>query len=59
MTASQKEDREASGGWQVEDAVYNFCRVHAPLQGTPAMAADLTARVWSVDEVLRHRIKRE
>lgn len=40
-------------------AVYNFCRVHATLQGTPAMAADLTDHVWSVHELLRFRIKRE
>jgi hypothetical protein len=33
--------------------------VHATLQGTPAMAADLTDCVWSVDELLRYRIKRE
>ena len=39
--------------------VYNFCRVHTKLQGTPAMAADLTDHVWSVDELLRYRVKRE
>jgi transposase-like protein len=40
-------------------AVYNFCRVHGTLQGTPAMAADLTDHVWSVNELLRYRLKRE
>ena len=40
-------------------AVYNFCRVHTTLQGTPAMAADLTDHLWSVDELLRYRPKRE
>ena len=40
-------------------AVYNFCRVHTTLQGTPAMAADLTDHVWSVDALLRYRPKRE
>jgi hypothetical protein len=34
--------------------VYNFCHVHATLQGTPAMAADLTDHVWSVEELIRH-----
>lgn len=48
---------EAAMFWM--GAVYNFCRVHATLQGTPAMAADLTDCVWSVDELLRYRIKRE
>ena len=33
-------------------AVYNFCRVHDTLDGTPAMAADLTEEVWSVRELL-------
>ena len=32
--------------------VYNFCRVHATLEGTPAMAAGLTEEVWSVRELL-------
>jgi len=40
-------------------AVYNFCRVHKTLQGTPAMAADLTDHVWSLDELLRYRLRRE
>jgi transposase-like protein len=40
-------------------AVYNFCRVHTTLQGTPAMAADLTDHVWSVGELLRYRPQRE
>ena len=32
--------------------VYNFCRFHTTLQGTPAMAAGLTDSVWSVRELL-------
>jgi transposase-like protein len=48
---------EAAMFWM--GAVYNFCRVHTTLQGTPAMAADLTDHVWSVDELLRYRPKRE
>ena len=39
--------------------VYNFCHVHTSLAGTPAMAADLTEHVWSVDELLRYRPNRE
>jgi hypothetical protein len=39
--------------------VYNFCRVHTSLDGTPAMAAGLTDHVWSVDELLHYRPKRE
>jgi transposase-like protein len=39
--------------------VYNFCHVHATLEGTPAMAADLTDHVWSIDELIRYRCRRE
>ncbi len=39
--------------------VYNFCRAHTSLNGTPAMAADLTDHIWSVDELLCYRPKRE
>jgi len=39
--------------------VYNFCHVHATLGGTPAMAADLTNHVWSIDELLRYRLQRK
>lgn len=39
--------------------VYNFCHVHATLAGTPAMAADLTDHVWSIDELIRFRCQRE
>ncbi len=39
--------------------VYNFCHAHATLAGTPAMAADLTDHVWSIDEVLRYRCQRK
>jgi len=39
--------------------VYNFCHVHATLDGTPAMAADLTDHVWSIDELIRYCCRRE
>lgn len=31
---------------------YNFCRVHKTLRVTPAMAAGLSDRVWSIDELV-------
>ncbi len=55
--ARQMAHLEAAMFWM--GAVYNFCRVHTTLNGTPAMAADLTDHVWSVDELLRYRPKRE
>jgi transposase-like protein len=39
--------------------VYNFCHVHATLAGTPAMAADLTDHVWSIEQLIRYRCQRE
>jgi len=39
--------------------VYNFCHVHATLMGTPAMAADLSDHVWSIDELIRYRCQRK
>lgn len=38
---------------------YNFCHVHATLAGTPAMAAELTDHVWSIDELIRYRCQRK
>jgi transposase-like protein len=38
--------------------VYNFCHEHATLAGTPAMAAELTDHVWSIDELIRYRCRR-
>jgi transposase-like protein len=39
--------------------VYNFCWTHTTLAGTPAMAADLTDHVWTVEELLRYHVKRK
>lgn len=30
---------------------YNFCRIHQTLRVTPAMAAGVTNRVWSVEDI--------
>jgi hypothetical protein len=31
---------------------YNFCRVHQTLRVTPAMEAELTSHVWSIEEMV-------
>ena len=49
----RREQLEAALFWT--GCVYNFCHVHATLAGTPAMAADLTDHVWSIDELIRYR----
>ena len=30
---------------------YNFCRLHGSLKRTPAMAAGVTDRLWSLDDL--------
>jgi len=49
----RREQLEAALFWT--GCVYNFCHMHATLAGTPAMAADLTDHVWSIDELIRYR----
>jgi len=39
--------------------VYNFCHRHATLDGSPAMAANITDHVWSIEELIRYRCRRE
>jgi hypothetical protein len=45
------------GMWLV-GTVYNFCTPHRSLvrEHTPAMAAGITDHVWSMDELLHHRV---
>lgn len=33
-------------------AFYNFCRFHKTLRVTPAMAAGITDRLWSLDDIV-------
>jgi hypothetical protein len=30
---------------------YNFCRIHKTLRVTPAMAAGVTDRLWTVEDI--------
>jgi len=55
--SGDREQLEAALFWT--GCVYNFCHVHATLAGTPAMAADLTDHVWSIEELIRYRCRRE
>jgi transposase-like protein len=52
-----REQLEAALFWT--GCVYNFCHVHATLAGTPAMAADLTDHVWSIEELIRYQCQRK
>src|SRR6185437_12184346 len=38
---------------------YNFCRIHKTLRVTPAMAAGLTDRLWSIDDIAKLIEERE
>lgn len=33
-------------------AFYNFCRIHKTLRVTPAMAAGITDRLWTLDDIV-------
>jgi transposase-like protein len=55
--SGDREQLEAALFWT--GCVYNFCHVHATLAGTPAMAAELTDHIWSIDELLRYRWQRK
>jgi hypothetical protein len=33
-------------------AFYNFCRIHKTLKVTPAMAAGITDRLWSLEDIV-------
>jgi hypothetical protein len=48
---------EAAMCWR--GVVSNVCRVQKTLHGTPAMAADLTDRIWSVEALRRWRVRQE
>jgi len=52
-----RERLEAALFWT--GCVYNFCHIHATLAGTPAMAADLADHVWSIEELIRYRCRKE
>jgi transposase-like protein len=54
--SGRREHLEAALFWT--GCVYNFCHVHATVAGTPAMAADLTDHVWSIDELIKYRCRR-
>ena len=38
--------------------VYNFCKIHGTLKTSPAVAAAITDRVWSIRELLEKLIRR-
>jgi hypothetical protein len=38
---------------------YNFCRIHKTLRITPAMAAKVTNRLWSVEDIVALIAERE
>jgi len=38
---------------------YNFCRIHKTLRVTPAMAAGVTDRLWTIEDIVKLVINRE
>ena len=55
--SGRRDQLEAALFWT--GCVYNFCHVHATLAGTPAMAAELTDHIWSIDELIRYRVQQK
>jgi hypothetical protein len=47
--SKKKENLIAAVGMQV--AYHNFCRIHATPRCTPAMAASLTGKLWSLTDL--------
>jgi len=37
--------------------VYNFCKRHGTLKTTPAMAAGLTDKPWTIKEILERAVE--
>lgn len=38
---------------------YNFCRIHQSLRVTPAMAAGISKRLWSIEDIVKLLEERE
>jgi transposase-like protein/IS1 family transposase len=50
--AFSKKRSNLSAALALHFAYYNFCRIHSSLRVTPAMAAEITDRQWSIAELL-------
>lgn len=50
--AFSKTLRGLEGAVNLHFGYYNFCRVHGSLRTTPAMAAGLTDRIWTIRELV-------
>ena len=40
-------------------AHYNFVRIHQTIETTPALAAGITRKRWSLEDILRHECRLE
>jgi hypothetical protein len=50
--AFSKKLRNHCAAFGLFSAHYNFCRIHRSLRVTPAMAAGVTGRVWSIEDLV-------
>jgi hypothetical protein len=46
-----KKVENLSAATAIHVAVYNFCRIHSTIRCTPAMAAGVVDRLWSMDDL--------
>jgi hypothetical protein len=51
--ASSKKTQNHAAVVAIHAVHYNFARIHKTLRITPAMAADLSDHVWSLEEIVR------
>jgi IS1 family transposase len=50
--AFSKKVRNHTAAIGLFSAHYNFCRIHSTIRCTPAMAAGVTSRVWSIEDLV-------
>jgi IS1 family transposase len=50
--AFSKKLRNHAAAFGLFSAHYNFCRIHKTLRVTPAMAAGVTGRLWSIEDLV-------
>ena len=58
-TPSPRRSRIWSHAVALRFMYYNYCRIHRLLRVTPAMAAGVTGRFWSVEDIVRLLEERE
>jgi len=51
LAADSAQRKKGTPTTAIRAAAYNFCRIHSTLKCTPAMAAGVIDKLWSLDEL--------